>query len=73
MYLCTLDNVWLGRFYDARSTHRIFQVVEGRGVRTMRRSMPVVIIDVLQLALLGHISCKEYAHPALSSSLYLGA
>lgn len=59
MYLCTLDNVWLGCFYDARPAHGIFQIVERRGVRAMRRSMPVVIIDVLQLAFLGHISCKD--------------
>lgn len=59
MYLCTLDNVWLGCFYDARPAYGIFQVVKGRGVRAMRRSMPVIIIDVFQLAFLGHISCKD--------------
>lgn len=56
--LCTLDNVWLRRFYDARSTYGVFQIVEGRSVRTMRRSVPIIIIDVFQLAFLRHISCK---------------
>lgn len=59
MYLCTLDNVWLGCFYDARSAYGIFQVVQGHGVRAMRRSMPIIIIDMLQLAFLGHISCED--------------
>lgn len=59
MYLCTLDNVWLGCFYDARPAYGIFQVVKRCGVRAMRRSMPVIIIDVFQLAFLGHVSCKD--------------
>lgn len=57
--LCTFDNMRLRRFYNAWSTHRIFQIVERRGVRTMRWAMPVVIIDVLQLAFLGHVSYKD--------------
>lgn len=57
--LCTLDNVRLGRLYDARSTYGVLQVVERRGVRAVRRPVPVVIIDVLQLAFLRHISWNE--------------
>lgn len=54
--LCTLDNVWLRRFYNAWPTYGIFQIMERRRVRTMRRSVPVVIIDVFQLAFLRHVS-----------------
>lgn len=57
--LCTFDNMRLGRFYNAWSTHRIFQIVERRRVRTMRWAMPVVIIDMLQFAFLGHISYED--------------
>lgn len=34
--LCTFDNMRLGRFYNARPTHGIFQIMERRGVRAMR-------------------------------------
>lgn len=34
--LCTLNNVRLGRLYDARSTYGIFQVVERCRVRSVR-------------------------------------
>lgn len=49
----------LGGLYDAWPPHGILQVVERRGVRAVSGSVPLVIVDVLQLAFLRHVSCKS--------------
>lgn len=46
----------LGGLYDAWPPHGILQVVERRGVRAVSGSVPLVIVDVLQLAFLRHVS-----------------
>lgn len=55
-FLGTLDYVRLRGLYHARSSHRVLQIVEGRRVRTVRRPVPLVILDVLQFAFFRHIS-----------------
>lgn len=61
--LGALDYVWLGGLYDARPAHGVLQVVERRGVRPVAGAVPLVVVDVLQLALLRHVTCGRQNGP----------